>query len=185
MLGTLDTGGIIGWTRGPVSADASPNQVAFGSFPLASTTDLGAYLASSDDFFQEFFGSGVTRWAIEIPNTRHAKSAAAAAKMMGLYAHALYWARVMQMPPPTVFTPSEVKLALTGNGAAKKGPDNPEMETAARSLGYAVQNDHEADAIGLRRAYTHGVPETKTERAKREAAERRAAKIAAKGPALL
>ena len=185
MLGTLDTGGTIGWTRGPVSADAKPDQVAFGSFKLEETTNLGAYLASSDGFFQEFFGSGITRWAIEIPNTQHAKSSAAAAKMMGLYAHALYWARVMQMPPPAVFTPSEVKLALTGNGVAKKGPDNPEMETAARALGYAVQNDHEADAVGLRRAYTHGVPENKSERAKREAAERRAAKAAAKGPKLL
>lgn len=185
MLGTLDTGGTIGWTKGPVSADTPADQVAFGSFPLEQTTDLGAYLASSDPFFQDFFGSGITRWAIEIPNTRHAKSAAAAAKMMGLYAHALYWGRVMKMPPPTVFTPSEVKLALTGNGAAKKGQDNPEMETAARALGYAVQNDHEADAVGLRRAYTHGVPESKSERAKREAGERRTAKAAAKGPKLL
>lgn len=185
MLGTLDTGGTIGWTRGPVSADATSDEVAFGSHKLAETTDLGAYLASADQFFQDFFSSGITRWAIEQPNTRHAKSAAAAAKMMGLYAHALYFARLMQMPPPAIFTPSEVKLGLTGNGAAKKGKDNPEMENAARALGFDVQNDHEADAVAIRRCYTHGVPETKTERAKAEAAKRKAAKIAAKGPALL
>lgn len=184
MLGTLDTGSTIGWTLGPVSADATPDEVTFGSFKLADTTDLGAYLASADEFLQDFF-SKVTRWAIEIPNTRHAKSAAAAAKMMGLYAHALYWARVMQAPPPSVFTPSEVKLALTGNGAAKKGADNPEMETAARALGYEVENDHQADAVAIRRAYTHGVPDTKAEREKQAAAARRAAREAQKGPKLL
>lgn len=185
MLLTLDSGGTIGWTLGPRSADAAPADIAFGSFKLKETTDLGAYLASSDEFFQDFFGRGVTRWAIEIPNTRAAKSAAAAAKMMGLYAHALYWGALMQLPPPTVFAPNEIKLALTGNGNAKKGADTPEMENAARALGFDVQNDHEADAVAIRRAYTHGVPETKAERDKRAVAERRAAKEAAKGARLL
>lgn len=182
---TLDTGGVIGWTLGPRSADAAPSEIAFGSFPLLQTTELGSYLRSSDDFFQDFMGRGVTRWAIEIPNTAHAKSAAAAAKMMGLYAHALYWGRMMELPEPVVFTPSEVKLALTGNGAAKKGPPTFEMEKAARELGFDVQNDHEADAVAIRRAYTHGVPMSKSEREKAAAAERRAAKAAAKGPKLL
>lgn len=184
MLLTVDTGSTIGWTRGPASADATPGEIEFGSRKLAETTDLGAYLASADEVFQELF-AGVTRWAIEQPNTRHAKSGAAAAKMMGLYAHALYWARVLQLPPPVVYSPNEVKLALTGNGNAKKGKETPEMETAARALGFAVKNDHEADAIGIRRAYTHGVPETKAEKAKRETAERRAAKEAKKAPTLL
>lgn len=185
MLLTLDTGGTIGWTLGPRSADAAPAQIAFGSFKLAETTDLGAYLASSDPFFQDMFGRGITAWSIEIPNTRAAKSAAAAAKMMGLYAHALYWASLMQVKPPTVFSPNEIKLALTGNGNAKKGKENPEMETAARALGFDVQNDHEADAVAIRRAYTHGVPESKSERTKRESAERKAAKAAAAPPKLL
>lgn len=184
MLGTLDTGGTIGWTVGPRDAHATPDQITVDSFKLLETTDLGAYLKSSDAFLQEFF-SKVDVWAIEIPNTQHAKSAPAAAKMMGLYAHALYYAALCQVPPPVVYSPNEVKLALTGNGNAKKGPKTPEMETAAQALGFDVQNDHEADAVGIRRAYTHGVPETKAERAKAESAARRAAKEAKKAPTLL
>lgn len=185
MLLTIDPGKFIGWTIGPVSADATADQVAFGSFKLAETTDLGAYLASADEHLQDLFGRGVTRWAIEVPNTMKGSSHAAIVKGVGLYAHALYWARILQLPPPAVFSPSEIKLALTGNGAAKKGKDNPEMETAAQALGFDVQNDHEADAVALRRAYTHGVPDSKSEREKKAAAARRAAKEAAKGPKLL
>lgn len=185
MLLSVDPGKFIGWTLGPLSADTPASDIAFGSFKLAETTDLGAYLASADEHLQDLFSRGVTRWAIEVPNTMKGSSHAAIVKGVGLYAHVLYFARLMQVPPPTIFSPTEIKLALTGNGAAKKGKDTPEMENAARALGFAVQNDHEADAVAIRRAFTHGIPDSKSERAKKEAAARKAARLAAKGPALL
>lgn len=181
MLLTVDPGSNLGWTLGPVSADAPPAQVAHGTFKLRDTTDLGAFLVSADEPLRDLFGRGVTAWAIEIPNTRYIKSAAAAAKLMGIYSHCLYWASLCALEKPTGFAPNEIKLALTGNG----GADKDMMIAAARALGHMVLTDHEADAIAIRRAYLFGVPETKTEREKRAAAERRAARAAKKGPKLL
>ncbi len=180
MLLTIDPSTNLGWSLGPASADALASEVAFGTIKLSATSDLGAFLQSADDPLAELFGQkGATRWAIEIPNTQRSYHSAIL-KGCALFGHCLYMARVYQMPPPSVFSPTELKLALTGNGAAKKGEKHPEMERAARLLGHMVQNDHEADAIALRRAYLFGVPETKTEREKREAGERRAARDATK-----
>lgn len=43
------------------------------------------------------------------------------------------------------YSPQTIKKFLTGDGRAKK----PDMVRAARARGYNVNNDHEADAIGL------------------------------------
>ena len=180
MLLTIDPSTGLGWTIGPFSPDTPNDQVSFGTVKLSTSTDVGAYLQSADEALQDLMSRGITAWAIEVMNTQRSYHHAIV-KGVAIYSHCLYTARLLQLPPPTVFSPTEIKTTMTGNGLAKK----PEIIAAAQLLGFDVKTDHEADAIGIRRAYIFGVPEGKTERLKREAKERREAKEAAKGAKLL
>ncbi len=75
---------------------------------------------------------------------------------------------------------TSAKLRLAGSGNAKK----PEMIAAAKFQGFAVEDEHQADAVGIRQVFIFGKAETKAERMKREAQERRDAREAAKPPEL-
>lgn len=170
MLIAFDPGMHLGWACAPLGES---HLLRFGTIKLRDTTDLGAYLRSADSELQAIL-RGKTAIAIEKPNT-HAQHHTGIFKNVSLYGHVAYWANMLGIPMNPVNT-MHVKTSITGSGNANKEM----MIAGARALGFDVADEHQADALGAWWTISYGVPESKTDYNKRMAAERRAAKEAAK-----
>lgn len=171
----LDLGQKLGWVKGP--AGALP--VKAGTIELRDTAKLGPFLRSADDPLRDLL-EGVTAVAVEKPNTAGNSAYMAVRKLMGLLGHTHYWASFYGVSVTEISVMSG-KLSLAGSGRAQKD----DMIRASAALGFPVTDEHQADAHGIWRVFVHGAPETKSAREKREAAERRAAREAAKTGGLL
>ena len=178
MLVTIDLGENMGWTVGPISADAPTSDVRCGTFKLRATTRLGLFLRSAEEPFRELFSTpGIVGVGVEKPDTM-GNSYFGIRKNMALLGQMYVWLEHHGLSQDIVqeISVTSGKLRLSGSGRAKK----PEMMAAATAKGYAIETEHEADACGIREVYIYGKAETKAQREKREAAERRAARKAEK-----
>lgn len=151
MILGLDLGQNLGWVLG--------NRVGplrHGVFTLKNTTDLGAWLRSSDEFFQYIFQEGVTGVAVEQPFM--GSSYQAARKLLALLGHAYYWASFYGIPTSCFqeVAISTGKRTLSGYGKA----DKDQMIAAAAARGYPdLDTEHEADALGVWWVYQFGAME--------------------------
>lgn len=151
---------------------------------LRDTTDLGAYLRSADQHIRDEF-EGASAIAVEQPNTagQHYNGIR---KNIALIGHIHYWASIYGLNVTEVNV-SHVKIAMTGNGHAKKeqviAGAYRFLETSALKIDI---DEHMADAVGVWHVFSYGVQESVNQRKTREAKERAAAKRAAKasGPLL-
>lgn len=149
MILGLDLGQTIGWVLGD-----AVGPLRHGIHPMQNTTDLGLWLRSGDEFWQQIFGSGlVTGVAIEQPFL--GESYYPARKLLALLGAAYYWGsfyglsatQFMEVPIATG------KKTLTGYGKADKN----RMVAAAKERGYVdIETEHEADALGVWWVYQFG-----------------------------
>jgi Holliday junction resolvasome RuvABC endonuclease subunit len=185
-LVTLDLGGHLGVSIGPLSAEARSSQVKCLTIRMKDTTSIGPWLASGTEEIHQLVRDNLdAEWAVEKVNTAGRSAYFAIRKNMCLLGHIYfilnhYGITRMQEVPAT-----QGKVRLAGNGNA----DKDQMQAAAKAKGYSAKNEHEADACGIREVVIFGPAETKSQRQKREAHTRKLAKQrakeAAKGPALL
>lgn len=135
----LDLGVNIGWVRG---AAVGPHQ--HGTFVLPTTTDLGRWLAASDEFFRDAL-QGVDVVACEKPYL--GQDYYATRKLVSLLGHCAYWCRHTGVPDARqIEVPIATgKLTLSGDGRA----NGAKMIAAAAERGYPGMNDHEAHALGV------------------------------------
>lgn len=142
----IDLGQTVGWFLGEAVGPCR-----WGSFPLATTTDLGRWLKSSDEFWQAILPEA-DAMAIEQPFL--GASYYPARKLISLLGHA-YWHAgyvglthnaIMEVPVSTG------KHTLTGHGNA----DKDQMIAAAAADGYEDMDEHAADAYGIWKVYVFG-----------------------------
>lgn len=161
MILGLDLGQNIGWVLGD-----RVGPLRHGVHVMKTTTDLGLWLRSGDEFWQQIFGTGlVTGVAIEQPflsSGGKKKDGGSrpggyypARKLLALLGAAYYWGsfyglssqHFMEVPIATG------KMTLTGYGKA----DKPRMIAAAKERGYVdIETEHEADALGVWWVYQFG-----------------------------
>lgn len=178
LLGTIDLGENMGWSIGPMDASAPASSVRFKTFSLRATTKLGLFLRSSEDAFREMFSTpGLVGIGVEKPDTM-GNGYFGIRKNMALLGQMYVWLEHHGLSQDNVqeISVTSGKLRLSGSGRAKK----PEMIAAALAKGYAVETEHEADAAGIREVFLFGKAETKAQREKRKAQERRDARDALK-----
>lgn len=182
LLGVIDLGENMGWSIGPISADTPNSAVRFKTFKLRATTKLGAFLRSSEDAFREMFSTpGLVALAVEKPDT-NGNSYYGIRKNMALLGQMYWWLDHHGLPHEMVqeISVTAAKLRLAGHGRAQKE----DMIAAALKQGFNVDDEHQADTAGIRQVFILGPAETKANRMKREAQERRVAREAAKAAAM-
>jgi Holliday junction resolvasome RuvABC endonuclease subunit len=142
----LDLGKNLGWVLGKTTG---PMQR--GTFPLANTTDLGLWLESSESFMLDKFRYA-TAIAVEQPFL--GESYWPARKLLALLGHVHRYARIAGISSRMVkeIPIATGKLALAGSGKADKDM----MIAAAASLGYEIDDEHQADALGCWYVYHFG-----------------------------
>lgn len=135
----LDLGRNLGWVLGD-----AVGPLRHGTFMMEDTTDLGAFLRSSDTFCREMFPQA-SALAIEKPDTQ-GLSYFGVRKNMAMLGHCSYWwsyyGNGTAINEVSVTTG---KLTLAGHGRA----DKDRMMAAAAERGYPGLNEHEADALGI------------------------------------
>ncbi|AKU43481.1 nucleic acid-binding protein [Caulobacter phage Sansa] len=178
---TLDLGGNLGVTIGPLSAEARAAQVKCFTIKLKETTRVGVWLNSATEELHRLVreNPGAT-WACEKPDTRGLMYFGIR-KNMCLLGHVYSVLAVYGIYEMQEVTVPQAKLRLAGHGRA----DKDQMIAAAQAKGYSAKNEHEADACGIREVVIFGPEETKAQKAKRAAAAKRKVKEQAKGPKLL
>jgi len=146
MILGLDLGQTVGWVLGD-----AVGPLRSGSFELKNTTDLGAWLRSSDPLFQALLPQ-CTAIAVEQPFM--GKSYFPARKLIALLGHVYYhWNCIGRSASGIEEIPvSTGKLTLSGHG----GADKDRMIAAAAERGYPDLSEHEADALGIWWCYVFG-----------------------------
>ncbi|MBU0801416.1 MAG: hypothetical protein KKA05_10515 [Alphaproteobacteria bacterium] len=145
----IDLGQTIGWVKGdPVG------QLRWGSFTLANTTDLGAWLESADEILNPLL-RGATGVAVEQPFM--GKNYFPVRKLIALLGQVHRWARIHNIHYQAI---QEIaiptgKRTLSGSGKADKDM----MIAAAAAHGYEGMTEHEADALGVWWVYQFGAAE--------------------------
>lgn len=140
---------------------------------LRDTTDIGAWLRSSDEPIREWIRGASEVWA-EKPNSRSSNHAAVA-KNFALYGHLAYWC-TFEGIPFRGWNVTEAKLAMTDSGNAKKERVIPAAEFYL-GLPAGTLTEHEADVVAGFVVVSYGAPPNAGERAKAAVAKRRAAKL--------
>lgn len=148
MILGVDLGQHVGWVLG-----GSVGPLRFGTFEMKNTSDLGAWLRSSDELWQGLFGSGqVDGIAVEQPFL--GQDYYPARKLLALLGHMAYWANFYGISSRSIqeIPIATGKLALSGRGNA-----DAEMMIAAALRVHGVEmNEHEAHAAGIHNVYLFG-----------------------------
>lgn len=147
----VDLGQSIGWVLGgPVGP------LRHGTFELRKTTDLGLWLKSSDELWQELFSSGLVS-GIGVEQPFMGEDYYPIRKLLALLGH-MYWHAsyygisansIQEIPVATG------KKALSGKGNA----DADYMVAAALRVHGLVMSEHEAHAAGIHNVYLFGKAE--------------------------
>lgn len=145
----LDLGQHIGWIKG-----AAVGPLEHGTFDLPETTDLGAWLASTDAFFPEVM-AGVTSIAAEQPFL--GASYYPARKLLALLGHVYHHAHYQGIGAKQVdeIPVATGKVTLSGRGNAEA----PEMVAAAcEFFGFEPEeiDEHQAHAAGIFKVHIFG-----------------------------
>jgi hypothetical protein len=158
----LDLGQDIGYFLGDAVGPCR-----WGAAPLKKTTDLGMWLKSSDEFFQQILPMCS---AIAVEQPFFGSSYWPARKLLALLGHLYYHANYVGIGAGSIkeIPVATGKLTLAGSGRADKDA----MIRAAAADGYEGMCEHSADAYGLWKVYVFGKrdpipkPRTTTSRGK-------------------
>lgn len=173
IIAAIDPGTNLGVCKAPkCDRSAIRPDVTLKTVKLRDTTDIGAWLRSSDDHIREVL-RGADLLAIEKPNTQ-GQNHTGLFKNIALYAHCCYWAchHGVRVQP---INASHVKTILTDRGNAVKD----EMVAAAEfQLGLKPgEIDHNAaDAFAVWLVASFGIPKSASQRAQEAATARRIAR---------
>lgn len=140
-IGFLDLASTIGWAAGP--ADCDPQ---FGTQRLPNTQDdIGRFVDAYDVFLTDWIGFYELNYVgFEAPiHTGGKTSFNTARKLLALASHTEFVCRRRNVRCEEAHI-GTIKKSFAGSGRAQKS----DMEHIARRYGWAVRNDHEADALG-------------------------------------
>ncbi len=147
----LDLSTYTGWAHGEPNDTSA---IRFGTVQMRGDGDTARVFANYGCWLRDFLSSGATDLvAYEAPlnlaamATSGISNATALVMLNGLAAATEAIARGCYGKRTIKCTPQQWRKAVLGVGR----PDNPKLvsKTWARSLGWMVKNDHEADALGV------------------------------------